>query len=160
MRRKVLVSIGVGALMACSLAFFLPWKKEGSQDLAVSLKANCPLMAQFSDVSKMIEQGDLTAALDESLRIEELLKNQEPSVIVHPGAITRIFNMKRIAEIYNALGLYQEEADAWQHVEGLIASGSLTQSDTIFHLESGLKEVNLDLSSFVAARKKEALSKH
>ena len=160
MRRKVLISIGLGALLACSLAFFLPWKKENSQDFAESLKVNCPVMAQFSDVSKMIEQGDLTAALDESLRIEEFLKNQESPTLVQPGAIARILNAKRIAEIYNALGLFQEEAEAWQRVEELLASASLAQNEALFHVESGLKEENLDLISFVAARKKEALSKH
>jgi hypothetical protein len=159
MRRKVLVSIGLGTFLACSLAFFLPWKKEDSKDLADTLRKDCPVMAQMSEVSKMIEQGDLTAALDESLRIEEGLASQETSTLVQPGAITRILNIKRIAELYHALGLFQEEAEAWQRLEDRWMSASVTDREALSHVENSLKEENLDLGSFISSRKREALSK-
>jgi hypothetical protein len=152
--------MGLAVILAGSLAFFLPLRKQAVQKDLGTLEKDCPLIARSDHVSKMIEQGDLTMALDESLRIEEMLKNQESFPLVQPGAITRILNTKRIAELYHALGLFQEEAEAWASLEALLASDKAIHREAFSHIENDLREENLDLKSFIASRKKEALSKH
>ena len=160
MRRKLILIVVALAAVVCSLSMFFFRKTAHTVDLSECLEQSCPIISRMSDVSQMIDRGDFTAALDESLQIEEILKNQESLRLAQPGAITRILNRKRIAELYHELGLFQEEVDGWQSLEELLAQAKEMDRDAQSLIEKGFKERNLDLKSYIATRKKEALLKH
>jgi hypothetical protein len=160
MYRKLILPLVAVAALVGSLSMFFFRRTAHTVDLSECLEQSCPIVFRMSDVSRMIDRGDFTAALDESLQIEEILKNQESLKMVQPGAITRILNRKRIAELYHSLSLFQEEAEGWQSLEELLAHSSQVDLEAQSLIEEGFKERNLDLKAYVATRKKEALLKH
>lgn len=149
------LAVAIGSLSM----FFFKGKTEMAH-CSEFFDQSCPILSRMNDVSHMIDRGELTAALDESLQIEEALKNQEKQKMIQPGSITRVLNRKRIAELYHALGLFQEESAEWQSLEELLVSASFVEREAQSLIEEGFKERSLDLKSYVATRKKEAQLKN
>ncbi len=125
------------------------------------LQNKSPLHARVSHITLLIAKGENQHALDESLRLEEDFKLQPATrSLLQPGAVTRAYNLLRIAELHHAMGHAFEEADAWQQFEETAGWNKSkaphiadAQQEAFYLLETGFKEEGIDLREYVHLRK-------
>ncbi len=213
LKRRTLISIGTGVLLACTVLLFLSWGEGKTDKLFIRakkafddkdynvlaalvekypaylhnyrknltlellktkqtehthfsdtlkrLQAYCPLQAKASYISLLISKGELESALEESLSLDADLQKQESSgSIVQPGAIVKMVNLLRIAELHSFLGHFQEEVEAWEKLERLVGWGdqktlqdALAYNEALPLLERGFQEQGIDLKEYIHFRK-------
>jgi len=218
LRRKILISTGIGAFLACTALAFLPWGEERTERIVAQAKKALedhdlntlamligkhpsylqdyrkilteqllkegqtehmhfvstlkrlqevsPVQSKAAHISMLISKGDLGIALEESLALDTDLKQQIASgSSIQPGALARMINLLRIAELYASLGQPQDEADAWEKFEQLVGwdeqktmQGALAQNEALPLLERGFRDQGVDLKDYIRFRKKRSLN--